>query len=212
VDRFDVIIIIERYWESLVLLAQSLHIPVEYLYAPSENISKKCRLIAKQLHPARKIEIQLLEAISSNSTNENKNELCWESVWNSVPFRLKQFYVQSGNSLLWNRAVSRKIRKNEVEEYQEFIGNNQTEYLDDLLDILTTVVPVEERKTEKVEDRFTNLKRIGLGISTVSGRRKIIEHPSKCRLSGEDTLIFALPKSSYATMFLREVSRDQITQ
>jgi len=41
IDRFDVIVLIERFWESLVLIALSLHIPVEYLYAPSENISVK---------------------------------------------------------------------------------------------------------------------------------------------------------------------------
>ena len=40
-DKFHVVIIIERFWESLVLLAQALHIPVEYVYAPSENISVK---------------------------------------------------------------------------------------------------------------------------------------------------------------------------
>ena len=40
-NNFDGIIITERFLESLVLLAAVLHIPVEYLYAVSENISRK---------------------------------------------------------------------------------------------------------------------------------------------------------------------------
>ena len=36
---FSVIIITERFLESLVILAAVLHIPVEYLYALSHNIS-----------------------------------------------------------------------------------------------------------------------------------------------------------------------------
>ena len=40
-DMFGVIIITERFLESLVILAAVFHAPVEYLYAVSTNISKK---------------------------------------------------------------------------------------------------------------------------------------------------------------------------
>ena len=39
-NMFDVIIITERFLESLVILAAIFHIPVEYLYAVSTNVSK----------------------------------------------------------------------------------------------------------------------------------------------------------------------------
>ena len=53
----------------------------------------------KKLHPARKTEIALLKGMRAFPGK-------WNLAWKSIPFRLRQFIVQSGTSLLWNRLVS----------------------------------------------------------------------------------------------------------
>ena len=188
--------------KTLSLLEQASKLITDLIINGSGD-QKEFLKISKQLHPARKIEIQLLQSISKNIGEDN----FWERVWSSVAYRQKQFYVQSGNSLLWNRAVSRMIRGKDKLQYLEFLGNNQNAYLADLNSILKMIT-----QDENVNVGFGNLEKIGLGLSTISGRRKTIEYPSHSKLAKSDTVIFCLPKSSYATMFLREISGDNITQ
>ena len=71
----------------------------------------------KKLHPGRKLELALLRSLASQ---EEDGPTDWSAVWRAVPFRTKQFAVQSGGSLLWNRAAG--LRDDEKEEYLTFLG------------------------------------------------------------------------------------------
>ena len=60
-------------------------------------------------------------------------------------------------------------------------------------------------------DIESNLKQIGLDLSCVSGRRKVLVTPKNVSFESDtNTVSFSLPSGSYATMCLREWSHGGI--
>jgi tRNA(Glu) U13 pseudouridine synthase TruD len=172
----------------------------------SRSASLKIPKILKALHPARKLEISLLKAIKAEY--EKSDEINWAAVWNSVHFRLKQFVVQSGSSVLWNKIVSSQP---DTDEFCPFILSADetlyTKYQENISEVLIKA-SYESLLLNRVEIE-QNLEKIGLSKSTISGKRKIFISTGDIKLH-RDTLSFFLPSGSYATMLLREWSNGGV--
>ena len=200
------------------------------------HITKCVRNTVRQLHPGRKLEIQILESISKIAQKNENFETFWRDVWTNVGYRIKQFQVQSANSLLWNRVLNRT-----TDEEIPFIGNadDKTIYFDEISKYLNDVFGAEHEmpKLDNIAQIIENLKSIGLSPGTISGKERVVIFigsgifihyncmitkmspnqkrkrmcfPKNC-LVENDWIKFELEKSSYATMLLRELSSDRIS-
>ena len=157
----------------------------------TQKIHKASLRAIKKLHPGRKLLVSLLESIRSI-----KADITAELIWKGVNIRLKQFYVQSGSSLLWNRKVDNQ-------ENLDFIGSAVDQYKDDVRHLSS------EFGFSVNEDYDQNLTRIGLKKNVICGSRNTRCYPSDVTMNANNVK-FSLQKSSYATMFLRELSMGNI--
>lgn len=157
----------------------------------TKTIHKASLRAIKKLHPGRKLLVSLLESLRAIKT-----DITAEAIWNGVNLRLKQFYVQSGSSLLWNRRI-------DTQENLDFIGSTASLYKDDLNYL-------SKEFGFSINDNYDqNLTRIGLKKNVICGSRSTRCYPSDVRMNGNN-IKFSLQKSSYATMFLRELSMGNI--
>ena len=133
------------------------------------KITKCVRNTVRQLHPGRKLEIQILESISKISQKNENFETFWRDVWTNVGYRIKQFQVQSANSLLWNRVLNRT-----TDPDLSFIGNadDKTIYFDEIFKYLNYIfgAEYETHKIDNIDKVIENLKSIGLSPGTISGK------------------------------------------
>ena len=133
------------------------------------HITKCVRNTVRKLHPGRKLEIQILESISKISQKNENFETFWRDVWTNVGYRIKQFQVQSANSLIWNRVLNRTTN-----EEISFIGNADDKiiYFDEISKYLNDVFGAEHeiRKIDNIGQILENLKSIGLSPGTISGK------------------------------------------
>ena len=136
------------------------------------KISKCVRNIIRQLHPGRKLEIQILESISKISQKNENFDTFWKDVWTNVGYRIKQFQVQSANSLLWNRVLNRT-----TDADLSFIGNaeDKTIYFDEISKYLNNIFDTtyETHKIDNIDQVIENLKSIGLSPGTISGKDRV---------------------------------------
>lgn len=154
----------------------------------------------KGLHHSKVVQRYLLQSFIKTKS--------WTKAWGSVPYRKRQFIVQAAGSLLWNRQSHTNVGNlSSSEESQPFIGSADgsllDKYLMDLKLICSYVPTVDQESIGK------NLNLVGLGIETVSGTRQQIVAATEFDQAG-NTLSFGLPRGSYATMFLRELSNGGI--
>ena len=139
---------------------------------PKTKITKCARNTVRQLHPGRKLEIQVLESISKISQKNENFETFWRDVWTNVGYRIKQFQVQSANSLFWNRVLNRT-----KDADLSFIGNadDKTIYFDEISKYLNNIfgAKYETQKIDNIDQVIDNLKSIGLSPGTISGKDRV---------------------------------------